>query len=154
MNMDASMSYLSYEPSEGRSASRSSRRLSIDVSDLDLSELSEPEWLSMEYLPSDLTRLVEELNAAPEQITSLTLADLERLGVPNELLDELRVVIASGEPHVVAEFLELLAKSHFGDLLSKQVKRTIRAVSRRSNSQKWKNIREMLENMHYRCLSF
>ena len=82
----------------------------------------------------ELQALVDALNAAPDRIAGgLTIADLRALGVPEDLLRELRIVIGLGasESEAVLAFLRRMAESAAGDGLSPTAKRAIRATERR-----------------------
>jgi Ca-activated chloride channel family protein len=83
---------------------------------------------------AELRMLVDALNAAPERIgKGMTIAELEALGVPRDLLDPVQAAIAAGKPEAqaVLAFLEDMAKSSIGDSLSTAVKRAIRTAGRR-----------------------
>ena len=82
----------------------------------------------------ELQALVDALNAAPDRIAGgMTVADLESMGVPRDLVDGIRAEMAAGKPEdeAVLAFLEQVAKTAIGDAFSKEVKRAIRAVRRR-----------------------
>lgn len=82
---------------------------------------------------AELHALVQALNAAPERIgASLSVADLEAWGVPEDLLERIRHNVATGVPehNAVLHFLVKLAKTSIGDGLAKDVKRAIRAAER------------------------
>lgn len=86
----------------------------------------------------DLHALVQALNAAPDRIgAGLTIADLERWGVPQDLLDRIRHNVATGVPegNAVLHFLVKLAKTAVGDALAKAVKRAIRAAERAARGE-------------------
>lgn len=86
----------------------------------------------------DLHALVQALNAAPDRIGArLTIADLERWGVPQDLLDRIRHNVATGVPegNAVLHFLVKLAKTAVGDALAKAVKRAIRAAERAARGE-------------------
>lgn len=81
----------------------------------------------------ELRALVEGLNAAPERIgLGLTVADLEAMGVPEDLLERIRDNVTAGalETNAVLHFLIKLAKTAAGGGFSKEVKREIRAAER------------------------
>lgn len=81
----------------------------------------------------ELRVLVEGLNAAPGRIgLGLTVADLEAMGVPEDLLDRIRDKVSAGVPEAsaVLHFLVKLAQTAAGAGFSKEVKRAIRAAER------------------------
>ena len=83
---------------------------------------------------AELQALVDALNAAPDRIArGLTIADLQALGVPEDLLVVLRFAVAGGamESEEVLAFLERVAATPVGDTLSKAAKRAIRSAGRR-----------------------
>jgi hypothetical protein len=83
---------------------------------------------------TELSALVAALNAAPDRIArGLTIADLQALGVPEDLLEGLRFAVGLGvlESEEVLAFLQRVATCAAGDALSKAVKRAIRTAGRR-----------------------
>lgn len=86
----------------------------------------------------ELRALIEGLNAEPERIgLGLTVADLEAMGVPEDLLDRIRDNVAAGavETNAVLHFLVKLAKTAAGDGLSREAKRAIRAAERAARAE-------------------
>jgi hypothetical protein len=82
---------------------------------------------------TELQALVDALNAAPDRIArGMTIVELEALGVPEDLLMELRLSVLAGalEREEVIAFLQQVAETVVGDALSKAVKRAIRAAGR------------------------
>jgi len=113
--------------------------------DLSASEIPEPRSLRRGRLgvapmrplgehAAELQALVAALNAAPDRIArGLTIADLQGLGVPEDLLEELRLAVGAGamEHEEVLAFLGRMAATPVGDALSKAAKRALRSAGRR-----------------------
>jgi Ca-activated chloride channel family protein len=94
---------------------------------------SRPPGPALDSRAAELRALVDALNAAPERIArGMTLADLEALGLPADLLEELRAEVAAGmlEALSVLAFFERVARSAIGAELSREAKRAIRAARR------------------------
>lgn len=95
--------------------------------------------IPMEQWEAELRGLVNGLNAAPERIRAgMTVEDLGALGVPVDMLDQIRDDTSAGMPEFVAvlHFLSLIAQSPVGDGLTKEVKRAIRTALRRGSPKR------------------
>ena len=87
----------------------------------------------------ELQTLIDALNTALSRVAQLTLKDLEALGVPDDILDELQERIAHGDGQAIVAFLEEIASSPLGAALSREAKRAIRAAGR--GSRGWQSNR-------------